>query len=159
MYRLLSLVVALGLCPMAPVNAGDDYLTYVNDRYGYHIEYPADFLPQGVADAGDGQVFLSPAGDAELRVFASACLEDSNATPAEVIASYLEAAREGRLSVSYRHAGQRFAVVSGHRDGRIYYDKVFTVEGWCTQFQFTYAREQAGRYDRVTRRIAGSFRP
>lgn len=156
MHPLMIPLVVLWLA--APAIA-DDYRTYVNERYGYHIEYPADFLPQGVADAGDGQVFLSPAGDAELRVFASACLEGSNATPAEVIARYREAARAGRLSVSYRHAGQSFAVLSGHRDGRIYYDKVFTVEGWCTQFQFTYAREQASRYDRVTRRIAASFRP
>lgn len=37
----------------------DGFNLYVNERYGYSIFYPADFIPQGVSDAGDGQKFVS----------------------------------------------------------------------------------------------------
>src|SRR5437588_5064694 len=52
------------------VFAHSDYRTYTNARFGYSISYPASVLvPQGESDNGDGQIFRSRDGHAEMRVF------------------------------------------------------------------------------------------
>src|SRR5262245_4804345 len=46
--------------------------TYHNAPYDYSICYTADvFIPQGEADSGDGQRFLSKDGKAEMLVYGS----------------------------------------------------------------------------------------
>jgi hypothetical protein len=151
-----ALLSALFLC--ASLLAGEAYETYTNARYNYRIGYPADFLPQAVADAGDGRIFLSPTGDAELRVFASACLDELNATPEQYVAGYKKQQRAGQLSLSYQRAGKDFAVVSGHRKGRIFYGKILIHDDWCTQFTFEYNESQSEKYNAVTNRLALSFK-
>jgi hypothetical protein len=142
----------------ANVVAGDGYDTYTNERYGYSIAYPADFRPQGVPDAGDGQAFLSPKGDAELRVFASACVEGLNSTPQQYIANYKEEQEARQLTLSYQRADKNFAVVSGHKKDRIFYDKIIIHDEWCTQFTFGYSEDQAAKYNAVTDRISSSLK-
>jgi hypothetical protein len=140
------------------VVAGDGYETYTNERYGYSIVYPADFRPQGVPDAGDGQAFLSPNGDAELRVFASACLEGLNSTPQQYVAGYKKEQNAKQLTLSYQRASKNFAVVSGHKKDRIFYDKIIIHDDWCTQFTFEYSEDQAAQYNAVTDRISSSLK-
>jgi hypothetical protein len=140
------------------VFAAEDYKTYVNERYGYLISYPADFLPQGVSDSGDGQVFLSPTSDAELRVFAGSCVDGINSTPVEYVAGYEKEQKAKRLTISYQRRGKHFAVVSGHKKGRIFYDKILAKEGWCTEFTFEYDERQAAKYGEVTNHLASSFK-
>ena len=154
--RTLILLASVLFAPL--VFASGSYLTYVNERYGYRIAYPADFLPQGVADAGDGQAFLSPAGDAELRVFASSCVVGINATPSEYFAGFAKEQKAKHLTVSYHRLGKHYAVVSGRRNGRIYYDKILINDGWCTQFNFDYDERQSIKYDAVTTYIASSLK-
>ena len=38
------------------------YTGYYNERYGYGMEYPDILIPQGEADSGDGQAFVSGNG-------------------------------------------------------------------------------------------------
>lgn len=45
------------------------YTGYYNERYGYGMEYPDILIPQGEADSGDGQAFVSGDGSATLRVY------------------------------------------------------------------------------------------
>lgn len=50
----------------------NEYRTYHNIRFGYSISYPADSLiPQGEAENGDGQKFLSRDGRTEMLVYGS----------------------------------------------------------------------------------------
>ena len=62
------------------------YKTYVNKRYGFVVDYPDYLKPQGEAANGDGQVFSSANTDAELRVYARACIDELDTTPEEFIA-------------------------------------------------------------------------
>lgn len=151
-FLLLMLFVAFN------VLAFEGYKTYVNERYGYLISYPADFLPQGVSDSGDGQVFLSPTKDAELRVFASSCVDGFNSTPAEYVRDYENEQKAKHLTISYQRRGKHFAVVSGYKKGRIFYDKILIKEGWCTQFTFEYDKRQAAKYSEVSNHLASSFK-
>lgn len=154
--RTLAFLSALLI--VSNVVASDGYETYINERYYYRISYPSDFLPQGVPDSGDGQVFLSPKNDAELRMFASTCVEDSDATPEQYIAGYKKAAKAKKLILSYQRAGKNFAVVSGHKKDRIFYNKIIINEDWCTQFTFEYSESEMEKYNAVTNRISSSFK-
>lgn len=135
------------------------YKTYVNSRYGFSIDYPDYLIPQGEAVNGDGQVFLSKDGEAELRVYARACIDDRDTTPAEFLRKAdAEKVKEGRV-ISYRAKGKGFAVVSGTKGKQIYYDKLMTTGNWCTFFQWNYAASNKEKYDEATRLIANSFKP
>ncbi|PXX46855.1 hypothetical protein [Undibacterium pigrum] len=135
------------------------YKTYVNGRYGFSIDYPDYLIPQGEAANGDGQVFLSKDGEAELRVYARACIDDWDTTPAEFLKkAETEKVKEGRV-ISYRAKGKGFAVVSGTKGKQIFYDKLLTTGNWCTFFQWNYAASNKEKYDEATRLIANSFKP
>ena len=66
MNKLLLLAGGLALASFAP----PAYKTYHNQRFGYRIDYPADFRPQPEADNGDGRRFTSPDGQAVLSAYA-----------------------------------------------------------------------------------------
>ena len=67
MKKLTFLISALVLFAACGGNSGKtdtqlsslNYETYHNDRYDYTIEYPDFLIPQGEADSGDGQKFIS----------------------------------------------------------------------------------------------------
>jgi hypothetical protein len=154
--RTFPILFALFIAPF--VIASDNYNTYTNERYGYSIAYPADFRPQGVSDSGDGQVFVSPNGDAELRVFASACVDGVNSTPKQYLANYEKKQKSKRLTLSYQRAGSNFAVVSGHRKDQIFYNKIIVNNDWCAELSFQYGEDKASQYDAVTNRISSSLK-
>lgn len=56
----------LALTSLAP----PAYNTYHNARFGYRIDYPADFRPQPEAANGDGRRFVSPDGQTVLSAYA-----------------------------------------------------------------------------------------
>jgi hypothetical protein len=47
----------------------NDWTGYRNERFGFFLRYPANVLrPEKTSEAGDGEVFVSSAGDARLLV-------------------------------------------------------------------------------------------
>lgn len=150
----------LPLCSLSvAVSAETVYQTYVNKRYGYTIDYPDYLLPQGEAANGDGQVFLSANDDAELRVYARACIEGWDTTASSFLARAENEKNKVGGQVSYRAKGKSFAVISGTVGNKIFYDKLLTDGNWCSIFHWTYAIAGKARYDDATKRIAASFKP
>lgn len=137
--------------------AADAYKLYVNERYGYEIAYPADFIPLGVAPNGDGQVIESPGREAELRVFAETCF-GAKETVGKFIASYVARERQHEITITYRHGGKEFAVVSGYEGNEVFYTKLLIDGDWCTEFTFKYPSARKTAYDPVATRIATSFK-
>ena len=61
------LIGALALANLAsPV-----YKIYHHTRFGYHIDYSADFTPQPEPDNGDGRRFVSADGQTVLTAYAA----------------------------------------------------------------------------------------
>lgn len=116
-------------------------------------------MAHGVSDSGDGQVFTSPANDAELRASASLCLKGENLTPTDYVLAHNRDERAGKLAITYSKKGKNFAVVSGNDGTRIFYHKLIIRDEWCTQFTFEYERSEKAKYDAITARIASSFKP
>lgn len=153
MIRTAFLIFSL-LLPLSGVRP-DSYQTYHNGRFDYSISYPADLLaPQGEADNGDGQRFLSKDGRAELIVYGA-----HNVTRQSLRALYEEQARDGEnRKVTYKLLRKDWFVVSGSTGDRVFYQKTLARGGVRKTFRIEYDKSQAHIFDEVTKRVAGSFR-
>jgi hypothetical protein len=138
----------------------DKYSTYTNGRFSYSISYPAGLLvPQGEADNGDGQKFLSRDGRAEMIVYGS-----NNALDQSLRDLYEEQLHGddgvGRTekTVTYKVLRSDWFVVSGYEGGRIFYQKTIYRGGAFKTFRIEYDKPLAGVFDNVTKRVAASFK-
>ena len=98
------------------------YRTYCNSRFGFCIDYPADFTVKEAPENGDGRSFVNK--NAEL--FASAAwgfmwYED--------IKEAFEASKERKHTVTYEQIKSNWFVLSGYNeDGRVYYTKTMIIK-------------------------------
>ncbi|HKR02135.1 MAG TPA: hypothetical protein VJT09_15760 [Pyrinomonadaceae bacterium] len=126
------------------------YLTYQNARYGYTVEYPAGILvPQGEADNGDGQKFLSRDGRAELLAYGSNRLD-------RTLQDEYRSAQENR-EVTYKLIRRDMFVVSGRAGGKIFYQKTLLRGDVFKTFIIEYDESERARFDQITTRIARTF--
>ncbi len=155
-YVLLWLAL-LGLT-LRDATAQPGFQTYVNPRFGYRVAYPADFLPQGESDNGDGQVFRNPSDGAELRVWGN--LNPLGETLTEALRAELDRCAADERRVTYHRAGRGFLVVSGYEaDGaRIFYLRKLVSPRRQVGFEFVYPAASRARYDRDVDAIANSLR-
>jgi hypothetical protein len=138
---------------LSPKNIRVTYRTYTNARYGYSIAYPVGLLvPQGEADNGDGQKFLSKDGRAMMLVFGSNRLERS------LEDEYRSAqAGEGNRNVTYKVLKKDMFVVSGTENGKIFYQKTLLRGDVFKTFIIEYDESQRTTFDSITSRVARSF--
>lgn len=130
--------------------------TYANARFNYSISYPSSLAAQGESANGDGQVFRSGDGAAELRVWGS-----NNALNQTLEAAYQEAITDLEQhggSVSYKLLRGNFFVVSGRQGNTIVYQKTLLRGDVFKAFTFTYPAGAKSTYDSITTRIANSFK-
>jgi len=158
---LAALFVGKGIPALASpallVLAQSSFQPYINARFGYRLDYPADFVPQGESDSGDGQVFVGEEG-AELRVWGGYNI--FQATPASALQEELQRSRESGRRVTYQAAGRDFFVVSGYEPGslRIFYLKKLVRPSLEAGFELVYPASRRERYDREVEAIARSLR-
>ncbi|MFS8784186.1 hypothetical protein [Synechococcus sp. R6-6] len=166
---LAGLILGAGIPVIAPAPAlpvaQAGFRPYLNARFGYRIDYPADFIPQGESDNGDGQVFLGQDG-AELRVWGGYNIFQE--TPASALQEELRRSRENQRRVTYQAVGRDFFVVSGYEPvrvsgaepfgQRIFYLKTVVRPSLQAGFEFVYPASRRERYDRDVEAIARSLR-
>ena len=160
---LLCTTICHGLiiCLVAGVsNAQDKYSTYSNSRFSYSISYPTGLLtPQGEADNGDGQKFLSRDGRAEMIVYGS-----NNALHQSLHDLYNEQLRgresdaRSKKTVTYKVLRDSWFVVSGYEDDRVFYQKTILSGDEFKTFRIEYDKSLADVFDKVTQRVAASFK-
>jgi hypothetical protein len=126
------------------------YRTYANARYGFSIAYPVNVLvPQGESDNGDGQKFMSRDGSATLLAFGSQRLDRS-------LRDEFQSAQENR-TVTYKVLKADMFVVSGHANGKIFYQKTLLRGDVFKTFIIEYDEQERGTFDAITTRVARSF--
>lgn len=134
------------------------YETYHNERFEYSISYPKDILyPQGEADNGDGQKFLSKEADASLLVYGSYNFNDQTLEE-----RYQEDSRGGTMEspdkvVSYRLLKENWFVVSGYVSGNIFYQKTLLSNSQFKTFYFEYPESKRKQYDPIVKQLSASF--
>ena len=133
--------------------------TYRNPRFGFQLTYPADrFEPGGNPANPDGRLWLSR--DGRARILAGSFRNDDATSLADYRREVIERSYPG-ASLDYAPVKADWFVVSGVRDGTMFYERVtFTcggriINGWL----MLYPAAERRIYDRVVEQIARSYKP
>ena len=152
----LSIAAAL-LCALSLTSFAEErWRTYTNPRFGTTADYPADLFT--VADPppenDDGQGFRTTDGRAQLSIYGSWNV-DSN-TPQTYVSNYVDSA-----GVTYKRVTDRFYVVSGIRDGKIFYDRcnfLFDPHGIIDCISISYPQAERSEWNSIVSRLSKSLR-
>lgn len=148
--KLNAFFLAL-LLPLA-VQASDHYTPYTNARFRFSVEIPTTlFVPQLESDNGDGRVFLSKNGQAEIRVYGGWLMEP------EIPCSASEVFDKETVRVTYTHSKGKLSVVSGYIGTKIFYVKTIRTTDRCLNLVITYPSQDRGTFDGIIKHVTRSF--
>jgi len=153
MNKLLLLASALALTSMAP----PAYKAYHNARFGYRIDYPADFRPQPEADNGDGRRFLSADGQTVLTAYAGYNALDGGLAADRRIAR--QSWQEKHATLTLDQPTRTGYVLSGQVKGRIFYEKVVLKNNTLTTFLWEYPAGRKAVMDAVIQHTIQTLQP
>ncbi|MDY8109426.1 hypothetical protein U0C82_09765 [Fulvimarina sp. 2208YS6-2-32] len=147
---MMAAALFVGLSASAEAGAAD--LTYENERYGTSATFPSELFPDPLPapQSGDGLGWSAPNG-AEIFVYARA--NAGGETARSIIAS-----RAATDDVTYEASGKRWAVVSGYRDGRIFYERYILRGDLVHSVSIRYPEEVRETYDPIVGDITNSLR-
>jgi hypothetical protein len=153
MNKLLLLSGGLALASLTP----PAYKTYHNARFGYRIDYPADFRPQPEPENGDGRRFLSPDGQAVLTVFAGYAAEDDGLNKRRAVAR--QGWQEQHATFTLDQPTRTGYVLSGQVKDRIFYEKTVMKSDMLTVFSWEYPAARKAALDAVIQHTIQSLQP
>lgn len=149
--------MALLLLSAAFASAQDKFSTYSNDRFHFSIDYPADLLTMAPPpDNDDGRTFRSADGQIEMLVWGQHNAESK--TLDEMYNLDLKGFTE---KPSYMVLKRDWFVLSGMKDGKIFYEKtLIRRKGGDVFFTFTveYPASEKAKFDAIVKRMADSFK-
>jgi hypothetical protein len=133
--------------------AQERWATYTNPRFGTTADYPADIFTvrDPPPENGDGQSFHSSDGRAQLSIYGQWNVQGD--TPQSYVANYVDLAG---ATVVYKRVIDRFYIVSGTRDGNIFYDRCnFSPdpEGIIDCLTITYPEQEKTVWDPIATRL------
>jgi len=136
------------------------YKTYNNKRFEYSISYPNNILyPQGEADNGDGQKFISKQEDAILLVYGSHNIDDQTIKEHYQQNSQSKTEENPSKIVTYRVLKENWFVISGYVSGNlIFYQKTILNNDQFKTFYFEYPETQKNHYNSIVKHLSTSFR-
>jgi hypothetical protein len=144
--------LALGAILSMSVPASARDITYRNDRFGTTATFPSEAFAEALPEPtnGDGRAWRSSNG-AELFIYARA--NAGRETPASIIRD-----RASDDTVTYRKAGNGWVVVSGYRDGKIFYERYIFRGGVIHSVAIRYPPSLRKTYDRLVGPITKTLR-
>lgn len=150
---VIAIVVALST-PPAFAQAQEGWTSYTNARFGAKADYPARrfSVRDRPPDNGDGQTFRTPDGRAELTIYGAHNVQQD--TPQSYVENYVNHA-----GISLKRITARFFVVSGTRDGKIFYQRCnfpTARDGIVHCFNLTYPAGEKD-WDAIVTRIGSSL--
>jgi hypothetical protein len=143
--------------PSAQALGGEETATYVNKRYGFTLSYPTSHFSPKEPLSEEGRVWVSHDGNA--RLLAGALANADGMTLADYRKYVLEQSYPG-ASIEYAPVRDTWFVISGTRDGTIFYERVtFTCGGRrINSWAMLYPAAERSVYDRLVERVARSYR-
>lgn len=133
-------------------SAGGGWKTYVNERFGTRLEYPAaTFKPSARPKNGDGRRFTSPDATLEVYAFPNSGGETASSMKRRLIGS------QGYDRVTYARSGSAWLVLSGFRGRNIFYEKYFFHGATIQGFGMEFPRSAKPRYAPIVERVENSF--
>jgi serine/threonine-protein kinase len=136
----------------AAAASAEGWRTYVNPRFGAMAQYPADWTMGPEPENGDGRQFTSPDGRASLTISGILFV----LSRAEEFAIRLKP-DEGE-TIAYQQQGRDWIVVSGLKNGRIFYRKsLLTCDVW-NDVSLDYPAADKVKYDAIVAHVAASLK-
>lgn len=135
------------------------YQRYYNSKFNYSVAYPVGILvPQGEAQNGDGQKFLSKDKSIVMTVYGS-----HNVLNKRLEEEYRNQSRSATREnptrvVSYKTRGNDWFVVSGYDKGKVFYNKTMLRNGDFKVLEIQYDKSLQRKLDPIVAEIAKSFR-
>ncbi len=162
-WRAFIVVTALAGSGVAVAQQSQDqehpeehqWATYHNARYGTTADYPADLFTVRAPPPtnGDGQTFRTADGRARLLIYGVRNFDED--LPSSYVAKYFN-----KPEVTYKRTKWPFFVVSGVRDGEIFYDRCnfpIIINSIIDCLELRYPAEDKAKWDPVVRRISNSL--
>jgi hypothetical protein len=159
MRNLMSIFLVLAAFTATAYAQDSNWRTYVNERFGSRIEYPAGiFSPQPPPENGDGRRFK--AGDAEFTISAGYnVIPDTLQSLEESLRHPDAGSPDDFANVTYRMSKGNVLVLSGFRGDQVYYDKfIFSADQETIHhFAITYPAVAKSTYDPIVERMSKSM--
>jgi len=155
MKRFFSGLVSAAL--IAASSAAAAPFTYTNARFGTVCTFPDEIFTQRQPepDNGDGQQWLSADG---ASLICSGIFNVSEDTPKSFVTDE-KASKEAGYEITYSKTGKNWAVLSGLKDGKIFYERrLFGKEGVIHTIWIDYPPAVKAKYDPLVGAIAGSLK-
>jgi hypothetical protein len=153
MPNALLISGALALASLAPPT----YKTYHNARFGYRIDYPADFRPQPEPDNGDGRRFVSADGQTVLTAYAGYNALDGGLPADRKLAR--QSWQKKHATFTLDQLTRTGYVLSGQLKGRIFYEKTVLKSNTLTTFLWEYPAAQKAAMDAVIQHTIRTLQP
>lgn len=147
---------------ISPINNSNKFATYCNARFDYCIDYPAHILsPQPESENGDGRVFHNKKGEKALTVYGR-INQDPDGEPITVEQQYNDDfvrinTTKGQ-TITYRKLGKTFFVLSGKKQGKIFYQKTILKGDNFAYAILEYAEKDKLVYDSISSGVFKSFK-
>ena len=158
----IQLALAAGLLALSLAGAAAQerggIATYRNERHGFSLSYPAGtFAAQPTPAADAGRVFVSRDGNA--RLLAGALANADGVSLRDYRALLLQQSYPG-AAIDYAPVGTTWFVLSGTRDGVMFYERVtFTCGGrLINSWAMLYPAAERRLYDGIVEQVARSYR-
>jgi hypothetical protein len=133
-----------------------DWEVYGDQDHGCHLEYPTALFNPDSEQPGEPQRFSGNDESVYFRVMGAE--NTSEWTPQDIKNKYLRANMPG--DVTYERTKDEFLVLSGYRDGGIFYTKVAVSDDQRTAciLDIAYPRSLKQQFDGIVTRMSRSFK-
>lgn len=136
------------------------YNQYCNARFDYCLDYPKFLVAQPESENGDGRIFKDKNGVEVLRVFGRLNLDQEGETISleKQYHSDIQDYKAQTSIITYKKLGKTFFVLSGYRNGKIFYQKTILKKDAFAFAILQYSKSEKAIYDKVSTEVFKSLR-
>jgi hypothetical protein len=149
---LLKLFVIILFITLPVKSAAQNISQYVNERYGFRLNYPSSLISAPNPANGDGIRMYDKKG---FVVVASGINNESDIT----LQSELDSQWESIGKITYGVRGNNWFTISGVKENKVIFIKSFVGSGAINHLYIEYPKDQKDKYDKIVESISKSFSP
>jgi len=161
-FALLIVNLGYGQSTNSIVQANLDYEPYCNVRFQYCVDYPKQLMtPEPESSNGDGRIFINQKNEETLRVFGRNNLDAEGRTISlkqQFDADLKSLAKNTATKITYQKRGKTFFVISGYKNGKIFYQKTILKNDAFAYAILQYDENERTVFDKVSTNIFKSFK-
>ncbi|UQB68978.1 hypothetical protein [Epilithonimonas zeae] len=144
------------------VQANLNYDNYCNVRFQYCVDYPIQLMtPEPESSNGDGRIFTNHKHEETLRVFGRNNLDAEGRTISlkqQFDADLKSLAKNTATKITYQKRGKTFFVISGYKNGKIFYQKTILKNDAFAYAILQYDENERTVFDKISTNIFKSFK-